>query len=48
MKKITFILKTIICIFFIYICMANNTYASTKKEGIENFPESYKPYLIEL
>ena len=48
MKKITFILKTIICILFIYICMANNTYASTKKEGIENFPESYRPYLIEL
>ena len=49
MKSIEFILKTIICIIFISICMiSNNTYASTKKEGIENFPNSYKPYLIEL
>ncbi len=27
---------------------SNKSYASTKLTGIENFPESYKPYLYEL
>ena len=35
-------------VFFIILCIPNIIYASTKKEGIENFPASYQPYLIEL
>lgn len=41
--------KIIICIFFIYIFLiGQNTYAATKAEGIESFPSSYRPYLVEL
>lgn len=36
-------------IFFIAIITFSNThYCAEKKEGIENFPDSYKPYLLEL
>jgi hypothetical protein len=28
--------------------MPNLSFASYKKEGIENFPDSYKPYLLEI
>lgn len=34
--------------FFSIIILHKNTYAAEKKEGIENFPDSYKPYLTEL
>lgn len=34
-------------IFFLFLFGINST-ASEKKEGIENFPESYRPYLYEL
>lgn len=41
--------KVIICIIFFIILLTNsNTYAATRKEGIENFPETYRPYLVEL
>ncbi len=33
---------------FIIINMGNTAQASTKLNGIENFPDSYKPYLYEL
>ena len=34
---------------FLFIIGLNSThYCAEKKEGIENFPESYKPYLLEL
>ncbi|MBO5479446.1 MAG: SH3 domain-containing protein [Clostridia bacterium] len=47
MSKKTF-LKYIVffCSFFIIFC--TKSVASTKKDGIENFPESYRPYLQEL
>lgn len=34
--------------FFIIISFSNTHYCAEKKEGIENFPDSYKPYLLEL
>ena len=34
--------------FLIIIAISNINYAADRKEGIENFPDSYKPYLIEL
>lgn len=43
MKKI-FIFTIILILFYINF----TSYASQKLEGISNFPESYKPYLIEL
>ena len=44
------VLKKIIYILFLinFIFMFNKVEASIKKEGIENFPESYRPYLEEL
>ncbi len=49
MRKKTFI-KCIVffCTFIILMMLKNTSYASVKKEGIENFPESYRPYLYEL
>lgn len=41
-------------IFFVIICfvffigISNINYASDKREGIDSFPDSYKPYLLEL
>jgi len=43
--------KTIFIIFlfiFFSFCLSNSVKGSTIKEGIENFPDSYKPYLYEL
>ena len=37
----------ITCLLFI-IGLNSTHYCAEKKEGIENFPESYKPYLLEL
>lgn len=37
----------IICFTMIMI-IENNVYADDRRDGIENFPESYKPYLLEL
>ncbi len=34
--------------FLIIIAISNINYAADRKEGIENFPDSYKPYLYEL
>lgn len=47
MRKRTY-LKYIVffCAFFIIFCTKSQ--ASIKKDGIENFPENYKPYLQEL
>ncbi len=42
--KITF---SIIC-FFIIILFSNISYSADKREGIENFPDTYRPYLLEL
>ena len=41
--KYSFIIITFFA--FIFIIYLNYSEASTKKEGIENFPESYQPYL---
>lgn len=35
-------------VFIIVVIMNNDCYAAERKEGIENFPDSYKPYLQEL
>ena len=41
--------RNIILVFFLILFFINiKSYASTKVEGIENFPDSYKPYLYEL
>lgn len=46
MKNIT--LKVIVFL-FLFLCFCQvESIASVKKEGIENFPDSYKPYLYEL
>ena len=37
----------IIC-FLLIITITKISYCSERKEGIENFPDSYKPYLLEL
>ena len=37
-----------ITIFFIIFLNPNSSVALDKREGIENFPNSYKPYLYEL
>ncbi len=34
--------------FLIIILITKSNYAADKREGIENFPDSYKPYLYEL
>ena len=44
--KIKYIL-TILC-FLIITSFCNTSYAATLKEGINNFPNAYKPYLQEL
>lgn len=38
----------IVCIVFLMMLFGGTVSASIKKEGIENFPDSYKPYLQEL
>ena len=35
-------------LFFAVLCIFNKIYASTKLDGIQNFPDSYKPYLLEI
>lgn len=45
MKKI---LKILYIVFFLCLIMGQKSEASTKITGIENFPESYQPYLYEL
>ena len=50
-KKIsTFVYITLIIIATLVVIFVISTYidAAEKKEGIENFPDSYKPYLLEL
>ena len=47
-KKIKLILFIIILIFMIRIIFSNHSLEVTKIAGIDNFPESYKPYLREL
>lgn len=47
MKKKLFFMVFFFACFFI-ITINNKVQASTKKSGIENFPDSYKPYLYEL
>lgn len=37
-----------IIFFIVIITFSNIHYCAEKKEGIENFPDSYKPYLLEL
>ena len=37
-----------IIFFLLIINIANISYCAEKKEGIENFPDSYKPYLLAL
>ena len=44
LKKFSILLIVIIFI----LLLENMTYASEKREGIENFPEDYRPYLYEL
>lgn len=46
-KNICIILGFLLC-FFIIIAIKNINYSSQKKSGIDNFPDSYKPYLEEL
>lgn len=49
MRKKTFVKYIVFFCFFIFILTTRNTsIASVKKEGIENFPDTYKPYLYEL
>ncbi len=47
MKKYTF-LKYIVFFCFFILMFTTKTQASEKKFGIENFPDTYKPYLYEL
>lgn len=37
-----------ILFFLLIISFSNTNYSAELKEGIENFPDSYKPYLLEL
>lgn len=49
MRKKTFTRYIVFFCFFIFILTIKNiSIASIKKEGIENFPDTYKPYLYEL
>ena len=41
-------IKIIILLLFFIIILDTKSIASTKLDGIENFPENYKPYLYEL
>ena len=46
--KYIFIIFIILIIIFIVISIKNINYSEEKKDGIESFPDSYKPYLEEL
>lgn len=49
MRKKTFVKYIVFfCLFLFVITIRNTSMASVKKEGIENFPNAYKPYLYEL
>lgn len=47
MRKKAFFKYTVFLCFFI-LMISTKSIASVKKQGIENFPDSYKPYLYEL
>ena len=47
MRKKTF-LKYIVFFCFFILIFSTKSIASVKKKGIENFPDTYKPYLYEL
>lgn len=47
MKVKTFLKYIVFFLIFVGICSTVSE-ASVKKDGIENFPDSYKPYLQEL
>lgn len=47
MRKKAFLKYTVFLCFFI-LMISTKSIASVKKQGIENFPDSYKPYLYEL
>lgn len=47
MKRKTFLKYTVFFCFLILL-FSTKSIASVKKKGIENFPDSYKPYLYEL
>ena len=38
---------SIIC-FFTVLCISSTSNAVERKEGVDNFPDSYRPYLVEL
>lgn len=46
MRKKLFYIVFFVCILFLFV--SNNVQASEKLKGIENFPDSYKPYLYAL
>ncbi len=48
LKKVKFALYSIVIILFSILLFPNKVEASIKKEGIENFPSNYQPYLREL
>ena len=35
-------------IFFVFLCFITKTYSVEQTEGIDSFPDTYKPYLLEL
>ncbi|MBO5349425.1 MAG: Ig-like domain-containing protein [Clostridia bacterium] len=47
-NKIIYIILIILLCSFIITAIKNIKYSAEKKDGIENFPDSYKPYLEEL
>lgn len=47
MRKKAFLKYTVFLCFFMLL-ISTKSVASVKKQGIENFPDSYKPYLYEL
>ena len=40
--------RIILFVIFIFLSLATTVNAAQRKEGIDNFPDSYKPYLTEL
>ena len=48
MKKKTFLTYTVFFCFIIGMFHSSKTEAAVKRDGIENFPTSYQPYLQEL
>ena len=42
------VLKILYIVFFLFLIITTKSEASVKLTGIENFPESYRPYLYEL